>query len=241
MEAKYVDQVAIFGIACLAVGIAWFWVARLPECRAPYGSMTDWIQAAGAVVTALVATAAFATWRKPDDARRRGDTAQTLLRLSRNAENALFSMRMRRTSYIRTPQPTDADIARMMKPVSKDIQQDELKAARVAINELDTYRAEATHMFGVAVQQKIEAIIDAFNELGSAAELLLSIGDSPELVTATGPEGGVPGIGKMVRKNLEILGVAWVSRGNERTDEFADGLRQAGNELRELLVRHLPR
>jgi hypothetical protein len=46
-------------------------------------------------------------------------------------------------------------------------------------------------------------------------------------------------MGKVVRKDLQVLGVVWLSKGNERVDEFANRLKDAGNRLRELLVKHL--
>jgi hypothetical protein len=199
-----------------------------------------WMSAVGTLGTLAVAYMALQRWRQPDDARRRGDTAQELLRLSRNTENALFAVRTLRTSMIRTPQPTDEDIARMMKRVAENLDYPALREANAAVGQLDTYRAEAGHMFGLAVQQKIDAIIACYGEIDNAADLLRTIGDSPEIITATPPNGGVEGMGKMAREAIEVLGGAWMSKDMKRTDEFGDRLRAAGNELRELLVAHLP-
>jgi hypothetical protein len=236
---RAVDLTALIAIALLAVAFSFAVNSKGAWDFFAGPTVTDWLQAVGSIGTLLIAWVALRTWRRPDDTRRRGDTAQALLRLSRNTENALFSVRIRRTSYIRTAEPSDKEIARMMVAVSKDIDEELLKSARVAINELDTYRAEATHLFGPEAQKKIDAIIACYNELANAAEFLLSFGDAPELITAELPDGGVTGMGKTVHKNLLVLGVAWLSKGQTRLDAFADRLSDAGNGLREVLVKHL--
>ncbi len=236
---ELIDRIAIAIIAALAIAFSFAVNSKASWEFFAGAKVTDWLQAIGSIGTLAIAWLAYKSWRRPDDTRRRADTAQVLLRLSRNTENALFSVRIRRTSYIRTKAPTDVEIARMMVAVSKDVNEEELNSARMAINELDTYRAEATHLFGAEAQKKIDEIIACYNELANAAEFLLSFGDNPELITATPPDGGVIGMGKSVHKHLLVFGAAWLSKGEKRTDVFADRLSEAGNSLRELLVKHL--
>lgn len=119
---------------------------------------TDWLQAIGSMGTLLVAFLAYLTWRRPDDARRRADLAQAIMRQSQVTQKATFSLRNEMEVGDWSGEPL---IDLMLRELSDldEVPRARLDRARSLIDELEFYGAEAEQLLGAEVSNDLKAVV----------------------------------------------------------------------------------
>jgi hypothetical protein len=109
-------------------------------------SATDWMQAVGTLATTAIALLVYRAWRKPDDARRRADTAQIILRQCAKLE--VVALACRETDWVilfheaTLREKADKLIEIGEKPPEKLPQLEE------DLNEFETFLEEIQRLFG---------------------------------------------------------------------------------------------
>ncbi|MCV0371097.1 hypothetical protein [Filomicrobium sp.] len=119
----------------------------------------SWLQGLSTAVAAALAFAAYVEWRRPDDARRRANTAQLILRQSQKLENAAASARYGTIAVMFTQDKEllseKMNLAESLarKPMPKKVAQLESE-----LHNLRTFRAEATMLY---IDRPVAALMDA--------------------------------------------------------------------------------
>ena len=92
---------------------------------------------------------AYRQWRRPDDAKRRADSAQQIVRKSQELETIALAARIGTltVSFDHEPLSIDAKMAEAESVSRGKLKTEELEARKNALNEFRTYRAEATVLF----------------------------------------------------------------------------------------------
>lgn len=141
------DKYLFLGIAVL---VAWAvllssdaLVKLLPE-GAISGAL-EFLRTAANVATGVAAVLAFRLWRRPETARRQGDTAQELLRLSQKVETAALGTRdgAYEIHFDNKPFTLDEKLKAAERMLGDRSRSREQKELRLLLDELHTYTSRA--------------------------------------------------------------------------------------------------
>ena len=193
------------------------------------------VRTAAAVGVFVLALIAYHKWRRPEDARRRGDAAQEILRLSGRLKGRILAARpLSFTVIVEGKVEGVEEKVDLLK--SQEIPRAELRRLEETYREFQTYHAEAGHLFRGSQAAELMAELD-----GRAEEIRKSW-----KIIAGIKSGAVdhllenPRVGTLVDEAMQTANVLLVDAesGDER-DVFEEGLRETGRKLQAELGRFL--
>lgn len=239
VRKRFTDDRVLF--ICVFTVIAW---AALVSSDAmtnvlPYGLVVgtfDLFRTMATVATGLIAYLAFRWWRRPEIAKRKGDVAQDLLRLSQKLETATLGARdgSLHVHFDNQPFTLDEKIEAAEATLRDKTRAGDRQTLSRLADELHTYRAEAKVLFadsnGLAQMDAFEAtcrrVVTMFNSLVDPVHRNM-VGDEA--------------YGEYLDGILAVGGVTFIYdyQIGEDNDAFGTEVRTEGDALRETLMKYM--
>ena len=224
ISRKYADTVLLALFALIAILLAFAVTgAKLTECFTG-AVVSDWIRTVATASGFLLALCAYMNWRRPDDARRRADTAQEILRLSRRFE--AYVLRARVPNYNRTSTPSRNGKLVAIRDAYARKDDERIKEMQTVGYELYALEPEAAAILTSEIAAKLTTLYDMFERADSA---LFYAGRLPDQIT----EEDEPKLDRIISGLGVRLGPELVP------DEFVTELQAKGNDLRAELLKYL--
>ena len=131
-----------------------------------FQAVPSYMQGLGTIGAAWIGYLAFKEWRRPDDAKRRADTAQLIIRQSEELERAVLSARYGTLTFLIEGRVLSLeDKMQSAADAAKEPMTDEVALAKKELHGFRTYRTEAVALYkgsGVAeLMDKGEALAKA--------------------------------------------------------------------------------
>ena len=195
--------------------------------------VTDVAQAVGALGTLLVAWAAYQTWRRPDDAKRRADTATEIIRASRKFETALIASRTAHELFIfqgdKLIQVTEEDLIDALKAAVKNRSSERLEKAHELANGLHELEPEAEAILGDEAAKKVKEMYAMYQRLDMAYLMAPHFYDGFSFPDEERRR-------KLLKDTLHVLGIRGHGDGKHVADPFEMEVQAAGSALRRNLL-----
>ena len=198
-------------------------------------AVNELLRTAAALGLFVLGVLAYRKWWRPENARRRGDAAQEILRLSRTLEGRLLAARpFSFTLKLEGKVGEAAEKAGVLR--EQDVPRRELRKLEETYNEFQTYHAEAGFLFHGSKAADLMAELEAQAEEVRKAWRIIAMVKS----------GGFdhlldnPRIQGLVDATMETANVVFVDReGGEPPDVFKDKVQDTGKNLRDVLLPYL--
>ena len=233
---KDVIGLVVFVVAMMFV-LAWLALNDGHVVLPSEDTMKEWLRTLAPVGTFIVAVLAYRHWRRPDDAKRRADTAQLIIRQSQNAETAVLSARYGTLSFhrdngtfsIEDKMESAAEAAG--KPMTKEVAR-----AKKELHDFRTYRTEAAALYS---RSGIDESIDKAEGL---AKGVISAHNTVHFLderhrAMLGPQK----FEDLLNETLARLGIGHADKASTDggTEQFEKDLQAAFDEVRAKLVKFL--
>lgn len=205
-------------------------------CRVEGITITDWLQGVGTAVAAAVAIAAFITWRRPDDTRRRADTAELIIRQSAKVE-FLIATAQTGMLVVQTAGTAATVKDKQEAAQSKVLPVDVLPELNVELTILRGYKFEAKRLYPAEAVLSLEWIDGEGKRLSKALRALKSIRDQGKKLIQYDVEGTA------YDAIFKELNVRWIEQkdfpGPDAESPEQANLRAKCERLREILSSYL--
>ncbi|MBY0225107.1 MAG: hypothetical protein K2Q28_04815 [Hyphomicrobium sp.] len=201
-----------------------------------------WMQGVGTVIAAAFAAAAYRHWRRPDDVRRRADTASAILRQSHILQVAAISARYDRARTL----TRDATLEEKVTTAHSFVTEQQRKKGHeldVELQKFMIFALEASALFHEhKVAQSMKAIETRCRKIVLANRVL------PQILSYFDRTDGKAEFEKSFTAMLAILGLriqvkgdsnASAMDGPEDKDTFLDSMVDEFRELNSCLLKHL--
>ena len=201
--------------------------------------VADWIRTAVMAAGFLLAVIAYLTWRRPDDARRRADSAQEIVRHSRKLETAALGARLGTLTVRAGNGPVSLEIKMAeAKSVARDLSKAKERAAlQQALDEFRSYRAEADEWFrGSRAAELMDAVATAGQQIVQAYSTVEYLDDAHRQTL------GDIRFKRVLEKTLDALGVRFHLEDEldaANGDRFKAELQRDCDALRQVLLAFL--
>ena len=200
--------------------------------------VSDWIRTIATVVAATVAVLAYRTWRRPDDAKRRADTAELILRQSQKVETAALGARDGGLVVLTEDVPVGTSHRiEQAEALARAPPREKLEALELELRELRTYRAEAAVLFrDTRAPELINKVLEAGGEIRKAYDMVRFL-DSIHLEMM-----GPAKFDNLADKVFDAVGVRFagpVIEAPKDDDPFKTSFERDCDELRQVLTKFL--
>jgi hypothetical protein len=199
-------------------------------------SITDWMSAIGGLGTLFVAAVAYLHWRRPDDTKRRADTADEIIRLSAEFEAAFLDARSPIIAFdIQSPtaRATDADLLDLI--VGNAANQNSAKIAEARRLGLSLYslRTQARGILSTIIADDLIKFFNMFEEFETAST-------TAKYFAPLKPKDLTPANREKMKRNMFVLGWRYGDPNNKaNSDSYENEVKTMGDMLRRQLVPYL--
>lgn len=201
-------------------------------------SVTDWMQAVGTLGTFFIAIIVLQRWRKPEDAKRKADTAQELIRLSAQLEAAALASRSGGLTVLfeATDVTTDHKLE-ALKDLSNHTPRDAIERLSALRAELVAREIEIETLFGEPSAALMRAFLSNTEQIVRGYATLKYVAEPMDFVRR------LDTFESTVERQMRVLGVRVITDANETADwekdDFGNELKASGLSSRKALATFL--
>lgn len=224
---------SIFGLCSIAFAACANFIGQDVGTALKSPSITDWMQGFGTLGTLFIAIIAFRRWRLPDDAKRRADAAQHLIRLNSQLEaSALACRHGGLTVLFGRNEVTIEDKLESLKVLSRKPPRKEIERLRVLRAELLAQETEIETLFGDSALSASRNFLRPTDRIIRSYEILTHMAKPTDFIRK------LTNFEKTIDEQMEILGVRIITDDADEweLDKFRDEFEALGRSSRAALA-----